>query len=200
MPGRFVFGSLPASRMRACTTSRSAPPRPPTFPPSPRIYAHAVEHGTASFELEPPDEAEMARRMRDAARRRLSLSRRRDRRRASPAMPMPAPIARGRPIASPSRIRSTSRRDMQRRGVGRALLDRADRRMREQRGFRQMIAVIGDSRSRRRRSRCTAPPAFAWSARSRMSASSSAAGSTRVLMQRALGRRRTTTDAVAITV
>ncbi len=30
-----------------------------------RIYAHAVEHGTASFELTPPDEAEMARRMND---------------------------------------------------------------------------------------------------------------------------------------
>ena len=29
-----------------------------------RIYAHAVEHGTASFEIEPPDEAEMARRLR----------------------------------------------------------------------------------------------------------------------------------------
>ena len=28
-----------------------------------RIYAHAVEYGTASFELEPPDQAEMARRM-----------------------------------------------------------------------------------------------------------------------------------------
>src|SRR4029453_11125764 len=28
-----------------------------------RIYAHAVEHGTASFELEAPDETEMARRM-----------------------------------------------------------------------------------------------------------------------------------------
>src|SRR2546430_16105391 len=28
------------------------------------IYAHAVKHGTASFELEPPDEAEMARRQR----------------------------------------------------------------------------------------------------------------------------------------
>src|SRR6267154_5621017 len=27
-----------------------------------RIYAHAVQHGTASFELEPPDEAEMTRR------------------------------------------------------------------------------------------------------------------------------------------
>src|ERR1044072_5028504 len=29
-----------------------------------RIYAHAVRHGTASFELEPPDEAEMSRRRR----------------------------------------------------------------------------------------------------------------------------------------
>ena len=29
-----------------------------------RIYEHAVRHGTASFELEPPDEAEMGRRMR----------------------------------------------------------------------------------------------------------------------------------------
>ena len=28
-----------------------------------RIYAHAVDHGTASFELTPPDEAEMTRRM-----------------------------------------------------------------------------------------------------------------------------------------
>jgi phosphinothricin acetyltransferase len=30
-----------------------------------RIYAEAVEHGTASFELAPPDEAEMARRRQD---------------------------------------------------------------------------------------------------------------------------------------
>src|SRR6187551_3173845 len=40
--------------------------RPATFADIPaitRIYAHAVEHGTASFELEPPDEAEMRRRM-----------------------------------------------------------------------------------------------------------------------------------------
>ena len=27
-----------------------------------RIYAHAVRHGTASFELEPPDDAEIGRR------------------------------------------------------------------------------------------------------------------------------------------
>jgi L-amino acid N-acyltransferase YncA len=30
-----------------------------------RIYAHAVQHGTGTFELEPPNEAEMARRQTD---------------------------------------------------------------------------------------------------------------------------------------
>src|SRR5215213_10922813 len=30
--------------------------------PITRIYEHAVRHGTASFEIEPPDEADMARR------------------------------------------------------------------------------------------------------------------------------------------
>src|SRR5258705_13938699 len=41
------------------------PIRPATaadIPAITRIYAHAVRHGTASFELEPPDEAEMTRR------------------------------------------------------------------------------------------------------------------------------------------
>ena len=40
--------------------------RPATFADIPaitRIYAQAVKHGTASFELEPPGEAEMAQRM-----------------------------------------------------------------------------------------------------------------------------------------
>ena len=44
------------------------PARAADIPAITRIYAHAVEHGTASFELEPPDEAEMARRMADLAR------------------------------------------------------------------------------------------------------------------------------------
>jgi phosphinothricin acetyltransferase len=38
------------------------PGTPADIPAITRIYAHAVTHGTASFELEPPDEAEMARR------------------------------------------------------------------------------------------------------------------------------------------
>jgi phosphinothricin acetyltransferase len=40
------------------------PARASDIPAITRIYAHAVEHGTASFELTPPDEAEMTRRMR----------------------------------------------------------------------------------------------------------------------------------------
>src|SRR5437868_7095667 len=39
------------------------PATPADVPAITRIYAQAVRHGTASFELEPPDEAEMARRM-----------------------------------------------------------------------------------------------------------------------------------------
>ena len=40
------------------------PATPADIPAITRIYAHAVRHGTASFEFEPPDEAEMTRRMR----------------------------------------------------------------------------------------------------------------------------------------
>ena len=40
------------------------PATPADIPAITRIYAHAVRHGTASFELEPPDEAEMTRRQR----------------------------------------------------------------------------------------------------------------------------------------
>ena len=57
---------------------------------------------------------------------------------------MPGPIARGRPIASRWRIRSISRPTRQGRGVGRALLA-ALIEASTARGYRQMIAVIGDS-------------------------------------------------------
>ena len=80
--GVFVLALLAHERHRT-----SAPPTPADIPAITRIYAHAVRHGTASFELEPPDEAEMARRQRalfdggypylvaeiDGARRRLRL-------------------------------------------------------------------------------------------------------------------------------
>src|SRR5262249_23755906 len=38
------------------------PARPGDLAAISRIYDHAVRHGTASFEIEPPDEREMARR------------------------------------------------------------------------------------------------------------------------------------------
>src|SRR3954463_13577590 len=47
---------MPPQRLRPAVLS--------DIPVITRIYAHAVQHGTASFELEPPDEAEMGRRQR----------------------------------------------------------------------------------------------------------------------------------------
>ena len=73
-----------------------------------RIYAHAVEHGTASFELEPPDEAEVTRRYHALRNGRFPyLVAEIDGAVAGYAYAGPY-RRRGRPIASPSRIRSTS--------------------------------------------------------------------------------------------
>lgn len=107
------------------------------------IYAHAVRHGTASFELEPPTEEEMARR-----RQRLRDGN------------FPYFVAEtggalvGYAYAGAYRARPAYRfsvensvyvaPDMQGRGVGRTLLE-ALIVASESRGFRQMIAVIGDS-------------------------------------------------------
>jgi phosphinothricin acetyltransferase len=108
-----------------------------------RIYAHAVRHGTASFELDPPDEAEIARRftaLRDGGFPHLVAE-------------IDGVIA-GYAYAGPYRPRPAYRFTvedsiyidpaMQRRGVGRALLERLLTES-EARRFRQMIAVIGDS-------------------------------------------------------
>ena len=108
-----------------------------------RIYAHAVRHGTASFEFEPPDEAEMTRRMRallDAGYPYLVAE-------------INGALA-GYAYAGPYRTRPAYRYTVensiyvapqaQRRGVGRALLDRLIAES-EARGYRLMIAVIGDS-------------------------------------------------------
>ncbi|HET7849146.1 MAG TPA: GNAT family N-acetyltransferase [Pseudolabrys sp.] len=108
-----------------------------------RIYAHAVAHGTASFELEPPDEAEMTRRMN-----------------ALLAGKFPYFVAEiegavvGYAYASLYRTRPAYRftvensvyvaPGMQRRGIGRTLLERLIEACTAL-GFRQMIAVIGDS-------------------------------------------------------
>jgi L-amino acid N-acyltransferase YncA len=110
-----------------------------------RIYGHSVVHATASFELEPPDEAEMARRMAELT---------------AKGFPYLAAEAEGElagyAYANVYRTRPAYRWTVEdsvyiapqshRRGVGRALLTALIEAC-TQRGFRQMIAVIGDSPS-----------------------------------------------------
>jgi L-amino acid N-acyltransferase YncA len=108
-----------------------------------RIYADAVERGTASFELDPPSESEMARRMRELTDN------------GFPYLVADADgTLAGYAYAGPYRARPAYRftvensvyvaPDAQGRGIGRALL-RALIQAAEAGGFRQMIAVIGDS-------------------------------------------------------
>jgi L-amino acid N-acyltransferase YncA len=108
-----------------------------------RIYDHAVRHGTASFEIEPPDEAEMTRRQRALIDN------------GYPYLVAEADgIIQGYAYAGPYRARPAYHWSVEnsiyvdaaahRRGVGRALLARLIAET-EARGFRQMIAVIGDS-------------------------------------------------------
>jgi L-amino acid N-acyltransferase YncA len=119
------------------------PATPADIPAITQIYAHAVRHGTASFELEPPDEAEMARRQR-----------------ALYDGGYPYLVAEsggaimGYAYAGPYRARPAYRFSVEnsvyvapqahRRGIGRLLLDRLISDC-EARGYRLMIAVIGDS-------------------------------------------------------
>jgi phosphinothricin acetyltransferase len=113
-----------------------------------RIYAHAVAHGTASFELDPPDEAEMARRQEALITGGYPFLV------AEDADQVPKKQVLGYAYAGPYRARPAYRftvedsiyvaQEAQRRGVGRALLDRLITEC-EARGFRQMIAGIGDS-------------------------------------------------------
>ncbi len=108
-----------------------------------RIYAHAVEHGTASFELEPPDETEMARRMADLLAKNYPY-----------LVAETGGVLGGYAYSGPYRARPAYRHtvensvyiahDIHRRGIGRALLA-ALIDATAARGFRQMIAVIGDS-------------------------------------------------------
>jgi phosphinothricin acetyltransferase len=108
-----------------------------------RIYAHAVRHGTASFELDAPDEAEMLRRQRALIDGGYPY-----------IVAEEAGAILGYAYAGPFRPRPAYRYSVedsvyvapeaQRRGVGRALLDALIVRSTDA-GFRQMIAVIGDS-------------------------------------------------------
>jgi len=107
------------------------------------IYDAAVRHGTASFELDPPDQAEMVRRYESLR-----------------AGGYPYLVAElegdivGYAYAGPYRARPAYRWSVedsiyvapqaQRRGIGRALLARLVAEA-EAGGFRQMLAVIGDS-------------------------------------------------------
>ena len=119
------------------------PAKTSDIPAITRIYEHAVEHGTASFELSPPDEAEMARRMNDLTGKGYPYL----------AGEIEGALA-GYAYAGPYRARPAYRLtvedsvyiapDRHRRGIGRALLT-ALIEATAARGFRQMIAVIGDS-------------------------------------------------------
>ncbi|MBS0247471.1 MAG: N-acetyltransferase [Proteobacteria bacterium] len=119
------------------------PTTPADIPAIARIYAHAVRTGTATFELEPPDEAEMLRRY--------------EKLRGGPFPYIVAEIdgqVVGYAYAGPFRERPAYRftvedsiyiaPDMQKRGVGKALMKELIK-LSEQAGFRQMMAVIGDS-------------------------------------------------------
>jgi phosphinothricin acetyltransferase len=108
-----------------------------------RIYEHAVRHGTATFELVPPDLAEMTRRF-DAL--------------MDGGFPYLAALLEGSVVgyayAGPYRPRPAYRFTVEnsvylepaihRRGIGLQLLQHLITEC-ETRGFRQMIAVIGDS-------------------------------------------------------
>jgi phosphinothricin acetyltransferase len=109
-----------------------------------RIYADAVRHGTASFELEPPSQDEMTRRHEALATGGFPY-----------LVADCAGALAGYAYAGPYRARPAYRWTVEdsiyvdshcwRHGIGRALLERLILEA-EGRGFRQMIAVIGDSR------------------------------------------------------
>jgi L-amino acid N-acyltransferase YncA len=108
-----------------------------------RIYAQAVRHGTASFEIEPPDETEMARRQQTLIANGYPY-----------LVAESAGTVAGYAYAGPYRARPAYQwtvedsvyvgPEFHRRGLGARLLARliADA---QAGGFRQLIAVIGDS-------------------------------------------------------
>jgi phosphinothricin acetyltransferase len=107
------------------------------------IYAHAVSHGTASFELEPPDEVEMTRRMQAILDGKFPYL----------VAEIDGAFA-GYAYASLYRTRPAYRFTVEdsvyvaphihRRGIGKALLIKLIEACTAL-GYRQMVAVIGDS-------------------------------------------------------
>ncbi len=119
------------------------------------IYAHHVLHGLASFEEEPPDLAEVTRRFEATLARGLPyLAAEAEVAGPGAAGPGAEPALRGYAYAGPYRSRPAYRYSVENslyvapglegRGIGRALLEELIRRCTAL-GFRQMIAVIGDS-------------------------------------------------------
>jgi L-amino acid N-acyltransferase YncA len=119
------------------------PARPEDLPAIHSIYAHHVLHGLGSFEEVPPSAEEFERRYRDVIQRGLPYL----------AADFGGVLA-GYGYCAPYRARSAYRYaledsvyvrpDMLGRGVGAALLNELVRRC-EELGYRQLIAVIGDS-------------------------------------------------------
>ena len=119
------------------------PARAEDLPAIHSIYAHHVLHGLASFEEEPPSVEELGRRYRDVTGRGLPYL----------VAEYGIDIA-GYGYCSPYRARSAYRyaledsiyirHDMTGRGVGKRLLEQLVRQC-EALGYRQIIAVIGDS-------------------------------------------------------
>ena len=109
------------------------------------IYAHHVCHGTGTFEIDPPDVAEMARRWLDLTGRGFPYL----------VAEQDGSVV-GYAYAGPYRAREAYRFTLEdsvyihpeymRRGIGRALLSELIEICCDK-GFRQMIAVIGDSRN-----------------------------------------------------
>ena len=129
------YARIMTTLIRAATTA--------DIPAITAIYAHAVRFGTASFEIDPPDETEMGERYRALAAGGFPyLVATVDDRLAGYAY---AGLYRTR-VAYRNTLEDSVYLDPQfhRRGIGRALLDRLMAES-EARGCRQMIAVIGDS-------------------------------------------------------
>jgi L-amino acid N-acyltransferase YncA len=144
-PGRF-FALGGGARYALCGIMSKLVIRPTAagdIPAITAIYGHAVQYGTASFEIDPPNEREMANRFRGLA-----------------DAGFPCLVAeldravRGYAYAGPYRTRVAYRYTLEDsiyiapefhgRGIGRALINRLLTEATAQ-GFRQMIAVIGDS-------------------------------------------------------
>ena len=119
------------------------PARPDDLAAIHAIYAHHVLHGLASFEEEPPSAEELERRYRDVTGRGLPY-----------LVALSGGVVGGYGYCAPYRARSAYRyaledsvyvrHDMTGRGIGRRLLEELLRRC-EGLGYRQVIAVIGDS-------------------------------------------------------